>query len=197
MQVQQPKEIVIHSWESIRWCLRTAGRGNSYGSLSPSLHMEDVTVTQKGNLLLFVRLFVLLFNEIPENDYLRLLALLGLAAFLLTLYKRQIFAAAPKRHLIRKGIGFDCCSADSASVCDPRLLPRDDSRFHLVDFKGIQCCMAAWATTARLDKPETRTGNLSQYSINLTRCKFIIICADNRFFYKNVKRNIAKMGDKN
>ena len=97
------------------------------------IDMEDVVVTQEGNLLLFVRLFVLLFDELPEHNHVRLLALLDLAALLLTLGKGQVFAAAPKQHLIQKGIGFACCSADGASACDPRFLPRDDSLFHLVD----------------------------------------------------------------
>ena len=49
------------------------------------INVEDVVIAKEGDLLLFVRLLVFLFDEFPENEHGRLLALLHFTAFGLTL----------------------------------------------------------------------------------------------------------------
>ena len=80
-----------------------------------------------------MRFFVLLFNELPEDHHLRFLALSDLAAFLLALLEGDVFAGLAKYHLIEKGIRLARAPADGLTAGNPRLLPRDDSLFHLIN----------------------------------------------------------------
>ena len=56
------------------------------------INVEDVVIAKEGDLLLFVSLFVFLFDELPENDHGRFLTLANSAAFCLTLLEGQVFA---------------------------------------------------------------------------------------------------------
>ena len=52
--------------------------------------MEHGKISEQGNLLLLVCLFVFLLNEFPEDNHAGLLALLDLTAFLLTLFESDV-----------------------------------------------------------------------------------------------------------
>jgi len=95
--------------------------------------MENAVVAQERDLLDFACLFVLLLNELPEDNHAGFLALLDLATFLLALLEGDILASLAKHHLIEKAIRFARGAADTGGGGDPRLLPRDDAIFHLVD----------------------------------------------------------------
>ena len=93
--------------------------------------VENVEVSQEGNLLLFVRLFVFLFDELPEDNHGGFLAFFHFAAFFLTLGKGDVFAGPAKQHLIEKAVRVPGDVTDGVTAGDPRLLPRDDPVFEL------------------------------------------------------------------
>ena len=98
------------------------------------LDLSDIRhISEKdyGNLLDLFGVLIFDVQALPENHHACLLALLHLAAFLLTLLKGDVFAGTTEKHLIEKAVGFAGCVADSVSGADPRLFPRDNPIFEL------------------------------------------------------------------
>ena len=95
--------------------------------------MEYIVIAKERNSFLFVRFFILLFDELPEEHYLRLCAFLHVAAFLLTLGEGQVFAGLVQKHLIKKTVRLARDVADNAAADDPRLFPRDGAILELGD----------------------------------------------------------------
>ena len=95
------------------------------------VHMEDVVITQEGDLLDFACLFVFLVNPLPEDHHMGLLALADKAAFFLDLLIGEVFASASKQHLVKKAVRLASGVGDGSACRHPRLLPRDYALFHL------------------------------------------------------------------
>ena len=100
------------------------------------VNMEHIVVTQEGNFLLFARLFVFGFDPLPEDDHMGLLALADASASLLALLEGQVFAGTAQEHLIEEAVRLAGRVGDCFSASDPRLFPRDDAVFHLVNDSG-------------------------------------------------------------
>ena len=92
--------------------------------------VEDIVVAQEGNFLLLASLFIFLFDPLPEDNHLRLCALLHLASFLLALVEGDVLARATKKHLIQEAVGLASGVGNTVARGDPGLFPRDDSLFH-------------------------------------------------------------------
>ena len=95
--------------------------------------VEDIVVSQEGDFLLFASLFIFLFNPLPEDNHLRLCALLHLAAFLLALVEGDILARATQEHLVQEAVRLASGVGNTVARGNPGLFPGDDALFHFSD----------------------------------------------------------------
>ena len=112
-------------------------RGNSFALVD----VEHVVIAKQGNLLFFF--CVLIFNrqELPEHNHMRFFTFADAPAYALNLFEGQVFARLAQQHLIQQGIGLSCCIGNRRATGNPRLAPRNNALFQLVDDTICDFCV--------------------------------------------------------